>query len=57
MSDRSPLRLLLPQELRALVALSGAFVPVGWYGDLDLAQPFDDTERSWRMIVVLKKTG
>jgi len=54
--DQGLLRLLLPQELRALVALSGAFVPVGWYGDFDLAQPFDASERSWRTIVVLQKS-
>lgn len=26
-----------------------------FYGDFDLAQPLDASERSWRMIVVLSK--
>jgi SAM-dependent methyltransferase len=53
--DAASLRLMLPQELRALIELSGAFVPIGWYGDFSFEQPLDDSERSWRTIVALQK--
>jgi hypothetical protein len=52
---RTRTRLLLPQEFRALVDVSGAFELRGTYGDFDLAKPFDPASLSWRMISVLKK--
>jgi SAM-dependent methyltransferase len=50
-------RMLLPQEIRALVDLSGAFTICGWYGDFNVNQPFDNTPASRQMIVVLQKRG
>ena len=47
-------RLILPQEFAALVESAGVFDLVGTYGAFDLAQPFDRTSLSWRMISVLK---
>lgn len=52
---RTRTRLLLPQEFRALVAVSGAFDVAGAYGEFDLAKPFDAASLSWRMISVLTK--
>ena len=52
---RTRTRLLLPQEFRLLVELSGVFDLLGLYGDFDFAKPFDQQSLSWRMISVLKK--
>ena len=41
--------------MRALIELSGRFKIANMYGDLDVNQPFDNTDKSWRMIFVLKK--
>lgn len=55
LEERGYLRMLLPGELEALVELAGGFKLEAFYGDFDLAQPLDASERSWRMIVVLSK--
>jgi ubiquinone/menaquinone biosynthesis C-methylase UbiE len=55
--DRACERFLVPQELALLVERSGAFDIVGWHGDFDLDQPLDMTERSRRMILVLRKAA
>lgn len=47
-------RLVMPHEVRLLAQLSGVFDVVAWYGDYDTHQPLDDSERSVRMIGVLK---
>ncbi|MFQ5453819.1 MAG: class I SAM-dependent methyltransferase [Candidatus Zixiibacteriota bacterium] len=41
--------------LRALIELSDRFRITGMYGDLDINQPFDNTKKSWRLILVLRK--
>lgn len=53
--DHASERLLLPQELTLLAALSGTFSVVGWYGDYDVMQPLDWTDKSRRMIAVLRR--
>jgi len=53
LEERGCLRMLLPGELEALVDLAGGFEVEAFYGDFDLAQPLDASERSWRMLVVL----
>ena len=41
--------------VKALVELSGCFEIVEWYGDLDLNRPFDNGDKAWRMVTVLRK--
>jgi len=41
--------------IEALVQLSGHFEIVNMYGDLRLDQPFDNSKKSWRMVVVIRK--
>jgi len=41
--------------IKALVELSGRFEIAATYGDLDLAVPFDNDKKAWRMVLVLKK--
>lgn len=53
LEERGYLRMLLPDELKALVDLAGGFKVEAFYGDFDLAQPLDTSEGSWRMLVVL----
>lgn len=48
-------RCLTAQELRLLVERSGHFRIAEWYGDFSLAQPLDNSERSQRMIALLRK--
>lgn len=43
--------------LRALIELSGCFKIAGMYGDLDVNVPFDNSRKSWRLVVVLRKFG
>jgi SAM-dependent methyltransferase len=40
----------------ALVQQSGCFEIVERYGDVKLDQPFDNTKKSWRMVLVLRKS-
>ncbi len=47
-------RLILPQEFPALVDASGVFRLISTHGTFDLAQPFDRSSLSWRMISVLQ---
>lgn len=45
-----------PQELKALIDLSGAFSETHWYGNMVLPPPIlDNSEASDRMIVVLRR--
>lgn len=53
--DRSPQRCFTATELAALVAASGVFEIVDWYGAMDLSIPFDNDKKAWRMVPVLKK--
>ena len=47
-----------PQELAALIDLSGAFDQVWWYGDLLIPPPpLNDSEDAKRMMVVLRSKG
>ena len=48
-------RILLPQEFRSIVDSEGSFELLDYYGDFDLKQPLDNTEKSWKMIGILKK--
>lgn len=41
--------------LRSLIDRSERFKIAAMYGDLDVNQPFDNTKKSWRMIVLLRK--
>jgi len=41
--------------ISALIELSGRFKIIATYGDLDLAVPFDNDKKAWRMVLVLRK--
>jgi len=41
--------------IRALIELSGRFKIAAMYGDLDLNVPFDNSDKAWRMVIVLRK--
>lgn len=53
--DRSPQRCFTATEIEALVRASGVFKIVAWYGAMNQEVPFDNSERAWRMVPVLKK--
>jgi SAM-dependent methyltransferase len=53
--DKSPQKEYSYQEIRALIELSGVFEIVGEYGSFNINQPFDNSEKSWRMNLALKK--
>lgn len=48
-------RCLTAQELRLLVDRGGHFRVAEWYGDFSLAQPLDNSDKSRRMIAILRK--
>ena len=48
-------RILLPQELKALVACSGAFEVVDIFGTFKEDIKLDSSRKSWRMIPILRK--
>ncbi len=48
-------RLYTAGLMRALIEMSGRFNITTMYGDLNIDQPFDNSKKSWRMILVLKK--
>jgi len=52
---RARTRLLMPQEFRALVEVSGCFDIAGTFSEFDLDKPLEPSSMSWRMITVLKK--
>jgi len=41
--------------IRALIELSGRFKIAAMYGDLDMNVPFDNSDKAWRMVIVLRK--
>ncbi len=41
--------------IRALIQLSNRFEIAATYGDIDVNQPFDNSKKAWRMILVLRK--
>jgi SAM-dependent methyltransferase len=55
--DEADERLFSPQELQLLAELSGVFEVLDFYGDFDLDQPLDHSERSRTMLLVLRKKG
>jgi hypothetical protein len=55
--DRARERFFHPQELAALAELSGVLEVTGFFGDYDLAVPFDLSEKSTRLIVALRRFG
>jgi len=52
---RWPQHMWLRGGVQYVVAASGCFDIVGWYGDIDPILPLDMSERSWRMIAVLRR--
>ena len=54
---RTRTRLILPQEFRSLVELSGLFDFVGAFSDFDPTKPMEATSMTWRMISVLRRRG
>ncbi|HEV2763869.1 MAG TPA: methyltransferase domain-containing protein [Pyrinomonadaceae bacterium] len=48
-------RILFAREVAALAEASGALEVCGWFGDYDLARPFDNSPDSRRMIVALRR--
>lgn len=57
LNDQANERLFTPQVFQLLSELSGVFEIVGWYGDFDLNQPFDRSEKSQSMIIIMRKKG
>ncbi len=55
--DEANERLLFPQEINLLAEASGKLKIVGWFGDFDIKQPLDHSEKSQRMIAVLQRIG
>ena len=55
LQDRSPQRCFTATEFGALVAASGVFEIIEYYGGMSLELPFNNEERSWRMVPVLRK--
>lgn len=53
--DTAPQKFYSAQEVLALVQLSGVFRFAGWYGDFKMDQPLDNSNKSWRMNIVLQK--
>ncbi len=48
-------RMWLRGSFANVVAASGCFEIVGWYGDLDRLVPLDMRAQAWRMLAVLRK--
>lgn len=48
-------RILFPQEVTLLTELSGTLKVVGWHGNFNIHQPFDNSPGTERMIGVFKK--
>lgn len=55
--DYADERLMYPQEINLLAQLSQQLKVVEWFGDFDIHQPLDHSEKSQRMIAVLQKVG
>ena len=53
--DRSPQRCFTATEIAGLVKASGVFEIVAYYGAMDTAVAFNNEDRAWRMIPILKK--
>jgi len=54
-TDSFPQKSYLAQEVRALISLSEHFDFLDWFGGFDINQPFDNSKKSWRMNVVMRK--
>jgi SAM-dependent methyltransferase len=52
---RWPQRMWLRGSIQYVVAASGRFDVVGWYGDIDPILPLGMSARAWRMIAVLRR--
>jgi hypothetical protein len=52
---RWPQRMWLRGSIQYVVAMSGCFDILGWYGDIDPIVPLDMSMQAWRMIAVLQK--
>lgn len=53
--DRQLHRMWLRSGIESIASRSGAFRPVGWYGDLSPKVPFDMRPAAWRMVSVLRR--
>ncbi|KYG67271.1 hypothetical protein AZI86_09720 [Bdellovibrio bacteriovorus] len=56
LKDQSPQRCFTATEFAALVAASGVFEIVDWYGAMSTGVPFNNAEAAWRMVPVLRKS-
>jgi hypothetical protein len=54
-TDRAKERLVTPQDLRLVARMSGQLQIVGWHGNFDLNQPFDQSSESVCMLCVMQK--
>jgi 2-polyprenyl-3-methyl-5-hydroxy-6-metoxy-1,4-benzoquinol methylase len=53
--DQSPQRCFTATEFAALVAASGVFEIVEYYGAMKSEVPFNNEEKAWRMVPILRK--
>ncbi len=53
--ERIRTRLIMPQEFRALVGVSGVFDVAGTFGEFDRDKPLEELTSSWRMVTVLTR--
>lgn len=53
--ERTRTRLIMPQEFRALVQVSGMFDLLGTFAEFDREKPLSPSCTSWRMISVLQR--
>ncbi len=55
--DTAHERLYTPQEIRLLAEKSAALQVVAWYGEMNIAQPLDNSQGAQSMIALLQKIG
>lgn len=53
--DKATERLITPQEIQLLAQLSNKLQVIGWHGDFNLNQPFDNSPAAQYMICILQK--
>jgi len=55
LESKEKIRIYLFQEIKALISLSGWMNLVKAFGAFNIDRPLDNSEESWRMILVLRK--
>lgn len=55
--NKAPQRCFTATEFEALVRAAGCFEILEWFGAMDIAIPFTNDEKAWRMIPVLRIKG